>query len=135
MTSTPPRARLLAPAALLLFLPLASCALSRQDELKQMSQRVEDRLYEEQRRVLQLPPTDAERAGRIEHLNKLRYSLSAANVGLSSIPRVVPPDFRDIAYDTVEEAYGAINWSIPLGPYEPRPTLPVQFDFSSLAPQ
>lgn len=112
---------------LLLALSLAGCAFTRYDQLERKSDRVESSLKKEQSRVLKLSPDDAERSARLDHLSQLRLTLSAANIGLGAVPRVIPEDKRDIAYDVLEEAYDTIDWNIPLGPGDSKRSLPNRF--------
>lgn len=109
-------------------LSLGGCALTRYDELKQQSRSVEARLKKEQSRVLTLKDSQADRAARLDHLTQLRWTLSAANIGLASVPRLITEDKREIAYDVLEETYDTIDWNIPLAPTDVKRELPAQFN-------
>lgn len=116
----------------------SGCAASRQRELERLSRRVESRLKSEQSQALASQLTDAERRQRLEHLTSLRYTLSAADIGLASVPRLVSEPQRPVAYDVLEEVYSTIEWNIPLGPGDALRGLPRgfsggAFDFSALA--
>lgn len=102
------------------------CTQSRVEQLRARSTRVESALRKEQQRVL-TSISDGTRQGRLDRLSELRLTLSAANIGLATVPVVVPLEKRDIAYNVLEEAYGTIEWNIPLGPGERPKALPVQF--------
>ncbi len=117
--------RFLAALVLAGLMVLGGCAASRVDQLHRKADRVEASLKGEQRRVLAL--TSADRAQRLDHLNSLRTTLSAANVGLGAVPHLVEPDKRDVAYDVLEEVYDTIEWNIPLGPGDPQRPLPSRF--------
>lgn len=113
----------------LLFL---ACCASRYDQLKTESARVENSLVKEQRLVLDSDKYAADRQQRLDYLSQLRTTLSAANIGLSTIKYVVPADKQPIAYDVLDEVYGTIKWNIPLGPTEPKKQLPALFKNNSL---
>lgn len=104
---------------------LAGCTMSRVEQLERKSDRVAASLKSEQTRVLALNAAD--RTQRLDHLNMLRATLSAANVGLGAVPHFTQPAERDIAYDVIEEVYDTIEWNIPLGPGDPQRPLPSQF--------
>lgn len=106
-------------------LVLGGCKLTRHDELKTESRRVAERLRAEQ--SVALSAGASTRAQKLEHLTSLRYTLSAANVALASVPRVVPEDDRPLAYDVLEEVYSTIDWNIPLMPGDELRVLPSQF--------
>jgi hypothetical protein len=110
---------------------LVGCAVSRYDELKSMSGRVEKSLRSEQRRVVGLAD-DPSRGARLDHLSQLKYTLSAANVGLGAIPYAIEEAQRPIAYDVIEEVYSTIEWNIPLGPTDAKKPLPRQFSTGTL---
>ncbi|MBL8745614.1 MAG: hypothetical protein JNK58_04565 [Phycisphaerae bacterium] len=124
--------RILTLVPLALALALGGCAFTRHDQLRQQSTRVETRLKKEQSRVLSLAREDAERAARLDHLTELRWTLSAANIGLAAVPRLVPIDKRDLAYDVLEETYDTIDWNIPLGPADHARPLPARFNAGTL---
>ncbi len=114
----------------------SACA-SRYDQLKAESASVESALTNEQSKVL--ASSEADRQARLEYLSQLRTTLSAANVGLSTVRYVVPADKQPIAYDVLEEVYGTIKWNIPLGPRDTKKPLPPlfknnQLQISELAP-
>lgn len=106
---------------------MGGCALSRHDQLKSRARAVEKGLRSEQRRVLAMEETEADRAARLDNLRELRGYLSAANIGLGTVPHFIAEERRDIAYDVLEEAYDTIEWNIPLGPADQRRPLPAQF--------
>lgn len=106
---------------------VAGCALTRHDQLERQSDRVEATLKKEQSRVLRLEESHAERAPRLEHLTQLRWTLSAANIGLAAVPRLIAEPQRDLAYDVLEETYDTIDWNIPLGPGDAKRSLPSRF--------
>lgn len=112
---------------LALSLGLGGCATSRLDQLRHKSDLVETRLVKERDRVARLSPGDPERAARLDHLTTLRGTLSAANIGLGTVPHLVPPEQRDLAYDVIDEAYDTIDWNIPLGPGDAKKSLPLRF--------
>lgn len=111
-------------------LMLTACTVSREAQLRKLGDKVESNLKSEQSKVLNL--NDSTKQARLEHLTNLRYQLSAANVARGAIPRVVPPEFKDPAYDVIEEVYGAIDWNIPLGPNDIKKPLPSAFTNNSL---
>lgn len=112
------------------LLSLAACAMSRVDQLHNKADKVESSLKKEQSRVLAL--NSADRSARLDHLNSLRATLSAANVGLGAVPHLIEPAQRDVAYDVIEEVYDTIDWNIPLGPTETKRALPLQFNNGKL---
>jgi hypothetical protein len=99
--------------------------MTRADQLRAKAGRVGDELTSEKRRVLESPP-GAERDQRLDRLTGLRTALSATNISLGAVPRLVAPENRDIAYDLIEEAYETIRWNIPLGPNEPQRPMPAR---------
>lgn len=122
-----------APAVLLaLACCVVGCAKSRYDQLKDLSSDVAERLRDEQSRVVALSADDATRSARIEHLNQLKYSLSATNVALGAVPRALPADQRDLAFDVIEEVYSTIDWNIPLGPTDVKKPMPSAFSGGTL---
>ena len=80
------------------------------------SYRVETALTKEQSLVLNTDKYANDRQQRLDYLSQLRTTLSAANIGLSTVRYVVPADKQPIAYDVIQEVYGTIKWNIPLGP-------------------
>lgn len=112
-------------AAAVLAASGAGCATSRVDQLHRKADRVEAELKSEQKKVLAMSPGD--RAARLDRLTQLRATLSAANIGLGSVPHLVEPGKRDLAYDVLDEVYNTIEWNIPLGPGDPQRPLPAQF--------
>lgn len=110
---------------------LAACA-SRYDQLKSESAQVETALTKEQSLVLNTDKYAADRQQRLDYLSQLRTTLSAANIGLSTVKYVVPADKQPIAYDVLEEVYGTIKWNIPLGPSDPKKQLPALFKNNTL---
>jgi len=117
--------------ALPLLLLLASCA-TRYDELRSESARVETALTKEQALVLNTDKSPADRQQRLDYLSQLRTTLSAANIGLSTIKYVVPADKQPVAYDVLQEVYGTIKWNIPLGPSDTKKQLPPLFKNNQL---
>ncbi|GJM20070.1 MAG: hypothetical protein DHS20C14_22830 [Phycisphaeraceae bacterium] len=116
------------PALLVLVLLLPGCAITRHGELKRVSRRVESRLQDEQSTALRTRfDSRLARDQRLDHLTSLRYTLSAANVGLATVPRLVPEPQRPMAYDVLEEVYSTIDWNIPLGPGDALRPLPDAF--------
>lgn len=104
---------------------LGGCAMSREQQLRAKSRAVEAELNEERARVLKSASPD--RAARLSHLTTLRGTLSAANLGLATIPVFVPEPQRPMAYDVLEEVYATISWNAPLGPNQPQKALPKGF--------
>ncbi|MBU6412942.1 MAG: hypothetical protein KGS45_05670 [Planctomycetes bacterium] len=105
---------------------MGGCALSRYDQLQRKSDKVESALKSEQKRVLDLN-ADSTRQARLDHLSDLRLSLSATDIGLSTVKYAVPVDEQDLAYDVIEQVYDTIDWNIPLGPTEAKRPMPAQF--------
>lgn len=105
---------------------LPGCAVSRYAQLQKKSDKVESSLKSEQKRVLSLN-TDPTRQSRLDHLSDLRLSLSAADIGLSTVKYAVPAEEQDLAYDVIEQVYDTIDWNIPLGPAESKRPMPTQF--------
>lgn len=108
------------------------CAFTRQQQLEARAETINGKLVAERSRVLALPAADAERPVRIDHLTNLKLTLSAANIALGSVPRVVPEDQRPLAYDILQEVYGTIDWNIPLGPGDAKKPLPAGWVGNSL---
>lgn len=106
------------------LLPLASCAMSREQELRKKSDAVEAQLLGEQQRIVELPAAEPNRAPRLAHLTKLRTLLSATDIAFSTAKHSLPDDRRAIAYDVIEQAYDTIQWNIPLGPADPQREMP-----------
>ena len=106
--------------------------MSREAQLRRKADTVESALVKERDRVARFDSTNAERAQRLEHLTMLRGTLSAANIGLGSVPHLLPIDQRDLAYDVLDEAYDTIAWNIPLGPGDPKKPLPLPFQSGRL---
>jgi len=117
--------------SLFVLLTLSACA-SRYDELKSESYRVETALTKEQSLVLNTDKYANDRQQRLDYLSQLRTTLSAANIGLSTVRYVVPADKQPIAYDVIQEVYGTIKWNIPLGPSDPKKQLPALFKNNQL---
>jgi hypothetical protein len=105
----------------------ASCATSRLAQLEKTARGVESHLIKERGRVLAMPAGDATRPVRLDHLTQLRATLSAANIGLGTVPYLLEEAQRPMAYDVLEEVYATIDWNIPLGPDQPKKQLPAQF--------
>jgi hypothetical protein len=97
---------------------LSGCAVSRQDQLRAESRRVGKHLTAERSRALAMLPTEPERTLKLDHLGDLRLSLSAANIALGAVPRFLPEQDHDLAYDVLEEVYATIDWNAPLLPGE-----------------
>ena len=130
------------PACLLVLfitaaLPMTGCSVSRHQEIKRLSDRVEKDLKSEQREVLTLDAGNAERATRLDHLTSLKTTHSIADVGLATAPRLLEGDDLSLAYDILEEAYQTIEWNVPLLPGQGTRDLPNAFgpsghDFNAL---
>lgn len=118
-------------ALISLTLLLTACA-SRYDQLKSESNSVEHALIKEQSLILAQPPGTPDRQARLDYLSQLHTTLTAANVGLSTIKYVVPTDKQPLAYDVLEEVYGTIKWNIPLGPSDAKKSLPALFKNNTL---
>jgi hypothetical protein len=118
--------RVVAVACLALLPLLGGCALSRYDQLQRKSDKVESALKSEQRRVLDLS-ADFNRQVRLDHLSDLRLSLSATDIGLSTVKYAVPAEEQNLAYDVIEQVYDTIDWNIPLGPDQAKRPMPAQF--------
>ena len=120
---------LLALAALLILLP--ACNTSRYGQLRARSAEVKDALEAERDEVLATSNADSaartESRQRLDHLTSLRYTLTAADLGLAATRRVLPERDRPLAYDTLEQAYDTIEWNIPLLPGEGTRPMPVGF--------
>lgn len=114
-----------------LAITLVGCSQSREAQLRAKSERVAAQLQGEQRRVLSLAG-DPSRQSRLDHLTQLRATLSAANIGLGTVPYVLEEPERPMAYDVLDEVYETIAWNIPLGPGEPKKPLPEAFRGGSL---
>lgn len=114
-----------------LALTLSACA-SRYDQLKSESNTVEHALIKEQSLILAQPSGTPDRQARLDYLSQLHTTLTAANVGLSTVKYVVPADKQPLAYDVLEEVYSTINWNIPLGPSDAKKSLPTLFKNNSL---
>ncbi len=106
---------------------LTGCSVTRKQEIKRLSNRVESDLKSEQRAVLKRPTTDPERSQRLDHLTTLKTTHSVANVGLATAPRLLAGDDLLLAYDVLEEVFGVIDWNIPLMPGEGTKPLPTMF--------
>lgn len=118
--------RLIAVAALTALPLLGGCALSRYDQLQRKSDKVESALKSEQKRVLNLS-ADPSRQARLDHLSDLRLTLSATDIGLSTVKYAIPADEQTLAYDVIEQVYDTIDWNIPLGPEQAKRPMPAQF--------
>lgn len=110
---------------------LPGCAVSRYAQLQKKSDKVESALKSEQRRVLG-SQAESDRQARLDHLTDLRLTLSAADIGLSTVKYAVPAEEQDLAYDVIEQVYDTIDWNIPLGPSEAKRQLPAQFSGGKL---
>lgn len=124
---TRPMLSLLALAALLILLP--ACTTSRYGQLRARSAEVESALKAERDEVLAAtaPAARAESRQRLDHLTSLRYTLTAADLGLIAARRVLPEADRPLAYDAIEQAYDTIEWNIPLPPGQGTRPLPPAF--------
>jgi len=111
---------------------LGGCSVTRYGELRNKASDVESELKSEQRRVVAMAPGEGEKDARLDHLTGLRAMLSATNIGLSATRYAIPEEKRDLAYDVLEEAYGTIEWNIPLGPSEPKRAMPARFKNGAL---
>lgn len=111
-----------------LLLGVGGCEVTRYGQLTKKADRVESDLKKEQAKALTLTPGDPARAAKLEHLTSLRNQLSAANVGLSAVKYVVPPEQRNVGYDVIEQVYDTIDWNIPLSASDPgKKMMPSQF--------
>lgn len=119
-------------AALVGLLLLTGCAATREMSLKARADAVEASLRKEQQRVLALPESDATRSARLDHLNILRETLMGVNVARGVVRDTVPSQFKDVAYDAIEEAYSTIEWNMPLGPGDAKGTMPSQWTGSTM---
>lgn len=64
----------------------------------------------------------------IGHLTTLRLALSAANISLAAVEtELVKPEHRAVAYSVLDEAYGTIDWNIPILPGQGQRALPGLF--------
>jgi hypothetical protein len=113
-------------SCLAFLLTLVGCAQSRAQQLRSKSDRVASQLQGEQRRVLALTG-ESTRQARLDHLTQLRATLSAANIGLGTVPYLLQEPERPVAYDVLDEVYETIAWNIPLGPDQPQKSLPSAF--------
>ena len=129
--SLPARAGILA-GLIVITAALGGCSVTRYGEVKAKASDVESELKSEQRRVVAMPASAEDKDARLDHLTGLRGMLSAANIGLSATRYAIPEDKRDLAYDVLEEAYGTIEWNIPLGPSEPKRAMPARFNNGAL---
>ncbi len=111
---------------------LGGCSVTRYGELRNKASDVESELKSEQRRVVAMAPGEGEKDARLDHLTGLRAMLSATNIGLSATRYAIPEEKRDLAYDVLEEAYGTIEWNIPLGPSERKRAMPARFKNGAL---
>lgn len=110
-------------------LMLGGCAVTREGKLRAKSDSIADELTAERQKVIDSSST--ERPARLSHLNTLRTTLSAVNIGLGST-RYLPEADRDLAYDVLDEAYETIRWNIPLGPSDQLKQMPLQFQNGKL---
>jgi hypothetical protein len=101
------------------FMLLGGCKTTRQQDLRDLSRSVGEQLKGEQGRALALAPADPVRGPRLSQLDTMRYTWSAANIALSSAPRFFDGPERELAFDVLEEVYGAIEWNLPKGPGDP----------------
>lgn len=115
--------------AVVMGLGLGGCAMTREGQLRAKSDRIASELTKERQRVLDTNNLD--RDARLGHLNTLRTTLSAANIGLGST-RYLPEADRDMAFDVIEEALTTIEWNIPLGPRDQLKQMPSQFQDGTL---
>jgi len=111
---------------------LPGCAVSRKQEIKRLSNRVDRQLLNEQHEVLGRSLTDPQRSTRLDHLTTLKTTHSLADVGLASAPRFLEGDDLALAYDVLEEVFGVIEWNIPLMPGRGTKALPNVFGASGL---
>lgn len=123
--------RLVAVVCLAALPLLGGCALSRYEQLQRKSDKVESALKSEQKRVLNLN-ADPTRQARLDHLSDLRLSLSATDIGLSTVKYAVPAEEQNLAYDVIEQVYDTIDWNIPLGPDQAKRPMPAQFSNGKL---
>lgn len=111
---------------------LPGCAVSRKQELKRLSNRVDRQLRSEQHQVLARPLNDPERSARLDALTTLKTTHSLADLGLASAPRLLEGEQLAVAYDVLEEVYGVIEWNIPLMPGQGTKPLPSVFGDTGL---
>jgi hypothetical protein len=110
----------------------AGCEQSRQAKLEKRGEAVRASLVKERDRVLALPSTSPERAGRLAHLEGLHHTLSAANIGLGTMPVFLDEQQRGVGYDVIEEVFATIEWNTPLGPGDAMRPLPAGFANNTL---
>jgi hypothetical protein len=79
-----------------------------------------------------MPAGTGDRAGRLAHLEGLHNTLSAANVGLGTVPVLLQGSQQDVAYDVIEEVFATIEWNTPLGPGDAVKPLPAGFANNAL---
>lgn len=111
---------------LIAALALTGCSTSRYAELRSQSNKVERALERERDDALRLPP-EANLGQKLDHLTSLRYTLTAADLGLAAARRLLPEADRPLAYDALEQAYDTIAWNIPLLPGQGTRPMPSAF--------
>jgi len=110
-----------------ILLLLTACTTSRYGELRNRSNEVQSALVAERDEALNLPAQAPETSQKIDHLSALRYTLSATDLGLAAIRRLLPETDRPLAYDAIEQAYDTIEWNIPLLPGQGTKPMPATF--------
>lgn len=114
------------------LLALGGCSQSRQAKLERKGEAVRASLIKERNRVLAMPAGTADRAGRLAHLEGLHNTLSAANVGLGTVPLLLQGSQQDVAFDVIEEVYATIEWNTPLAPGDAMRPMPAAFANNTL---
>jgi hypothetical protein len=92
------------------------CAMSPQAKLEARSESVASLLKREQAKAVALPAGDSVRAAKLSHLTGLHTTMSAANVGLATVPYLLDESQRPTAYSVLREVYETIEWNVPLMP-------------------
>ncbi len=96
------------------------------ESLRYRAERVESNLLHARDKALSSGGIQS--GAQIGHLTTLRLALSAANISLASVEtELVKPEHRAIAYSVLEEAYGTIDWNIPILPGQGQRALPGLF--------
>ena len=95
---------------------LIGCATSPQEKLEARAGSVASLLKREQSKAIALPAGDASRAAKLSHLTSLHTTMSAANVGLATVPYLLDEMQRPTAYSILREVYETIEWNAPLLP-------------------
>lgn len=109
----------------------SGCSVTREQQLRAKAAAVESALVSERGRTLTMGDA-ASRASKLDHLTSLRTQLSLVNVARGSAPHFLEHPQLDAAYDVIEEAYGTIEWNIPMLPGQALRPLPSQFTSQGL---